>query len=135
MDMISAAAAVALLVGGAADGFVDTKYAFNADGTPRAILGMTPGLAGGLLLTGIGVAAKSPFLACLGIGAMVGEGMRYSANKTAASMAQLPPPQATAGVFGIAPQLAPANRNGGPVSEWEINAVFDRIEGLKQRAA
>ena len=150
MNFISAAGAIAALVGAGADGFVDTKYAFKPDGTERTVLGMSPGIFVGVSAAvigaiglGMGHNVFGGLLAAGSVGVLAAEGMRFVANRTAAQMQQgtqgfrtgyaLPGGSA----FALpAPQQA-ANANGfgrGGVSPHELEGIFGQINNYRRAA-
>ncbi len=145
MDMISAAGAVAVIVGGIADGWIDTKYAVNPDNTPRTVMGMSPGIALGVGAAVVGAIGLSMghksfggLLVAGGIGVLGAEGMRYSATKTAAAMQAAP--AGTQGVLGYQaphqlPAFAPSNANAsrGGVTQWELDSVFGQLENIRRQ--
>lgn len=147
MNMISAAGAVAALVGAAADGYIDTKYAFNKDGTQRTVLGMSPGIFVGVAAAALGLfglgGSYSGLFVTAGVGVLAGEAMRYAANQTAHSMMQQQQQQqGTQGLSGWQLPLFAGNNNGffgyaaAPriASTWEFNSALDRLEGLRRAA-
>ncbi len=146
--MVSAVSAIAVVAGGAANGWAFAHY--NAlppgpDGKGNKIFGMNPGPAIGL--AGLAAGAVAMFagsktlgvvLLAAGTGALAVEGARLAYDKTQAAAAAAP--AGTQGVLGYQsphqlPAFAPSNANAsrGGVTQWELDSVFGQLENIRRQ--
>ncbi len=109
---------LACVAGGAAAGFVDTKFA------DKKVLGLAPGVVGGIAVAALGLSKMGgkfagPLLAA-GEGMLAGEAYRMTAERTAASVSGV-------GFLGRRSRFALGARSGRAISQAELAAQMANL--------